>query len=90
MFSSTNEPKLTLFDRSYADKDLKERHRPHKKQFHATAESTDKIQHCSHNLAKAREARTRLENSSSSGPKEKVDFFRSFNSGPFTLQNSQI
>ena len=38
-----------LFDlsseiRIYADKDLKERHRPHKKQFHQTAEATDKIQ----------------------------------------------
>ena len=38
-----------LFDlsseiRVYADKDLKERHRPHKKQFHQTAEATDKIQ----------------------------------------------
>jgi len=63
-----------LFDlsseiRSYADKDLKERHRPHKKQFHATAESTDKMQHAAHVLAKARDTRQRLENSSSSGPK---------------------
>lgn len=63
-----------LFDlsseiRVYADKDLKERHRPHKKQFHQTAEATDKIQHIAQNLTKQRENRARLESSSGSGQK---------------------
>ena len=55
--------------KKYAEEDLKDRHRPHKKQFHFTADATDKIQHASQHLAKSREAKTRLDASSSSGPK---------------------
>ena len=53
----------------YADEDLKDRHRPHKKQFHSTADATDKIQQASTNLSKTRENRTRLESSNATGPK---------------------
>ena len=55
--------------KKYEEEDLKDRHRPHKKQFHATADATDKIQHASLHLLKNRETRARLESSSSTGPK---------------------
>ena len=47
-----NELSKKLFDlsseiRTYADKDLKDRRAPHKKLFHQTADTTDRIQNIS-------------------------------------------